>query len=178
MIGCGWHGLTGSLREYDGIGVCRPFWSFRPHDAKGLDFLTVAVQLGLQLGGGGNGFDLTLVALLAVRAPETFDRHYGRRKSTGILSAFGFCQRRVGCLHWLGSLGRSVDVCRYCPPPIRAIRWLLVHFKEGVDIRGDWHRRSTRLHTRVGRSNLRWIASCNPVLGQMPTRQRSALVWT
>ena len=53
------------------------FNHFIVHDARSLKFLSVIVQPGVQSGGGENGFDFTLVALLTVLAPETVEHHFG-----------------------------------------------------------------------------------------------------
>ena len=54
------------------------------HDTKGLNFSTVIGQQGMKPGGGRNGFDLTLVPLLPVLAPEAVEHHFGQRPPTGI----------------------------------------------------------------------------------------------
>ena len=77
------------------------FNHFVIHDAKGLEFLSVIFQQGVQ-GGGGNGFDLAFVALLTVLAPETIEHHFGKRVPTWIF--FRFSWHQVGCLPFLFSL--------------------------------------------------------------------------
>ena len=60
------------------------FDHFVGHDAQGLEFSGVVVEEFVQSVGFGDGFDLTLVALLAVLAPETVQHHLGQGASSGI----------------------------------------------------------------------------------------------
>ena len=54
------------------------------HDAKGLQFSAVVVEEFVESPGFGDGFDMTLVALLPVLAPETVEHHLGQGPSPGI----------------------------------------------------------------------------------------------
>ena len=47
------------------------------HDAKGLHDVRVVVQELVESGGFRDAFDLTLVALLSILAPETVEHHFG-----------------------------------------------------------------------------------------------------
>ena len=105
------------------------------HDAKGLHDVRVVVQELVESGGFRDAFDLTLVALLPVLAPETVEHHFGERPPTGIFLDVGglkldaFFVQVV--LHVLGTFVLIVT------HPLGPSAGFLFHLEKGVDVGGE-----------------------------------------
>ena len=105
------------------------------HDAKGLHDVRVVVQELVESGGFRDAFDLTLVALLPVLAPETVEHHFGERPPTGIfLDVVGLKLDSFFVQVLFNVLGTFVLVVTH---PLGPPTGFLFHLEKGVDVGGE-----------------------------------------
>ena len=105
------------------------------HDTKGLDDVRVVVQEFVESGGFRDAFDLTLVALLPVLAPETVEHHFGERPPTGIFLDVGGLKLDSFLVQvLLNVLGTFVPVVTH---PLGPSTGFLFHLEKGVDVGGE-----------------------------------------
>ena len=105
------------------------------HDAKGLHDLRVVVQEFVESGGFRDAFDLTLVALLPVLAPETVEHHFGERPPTGIfLDVLGLKLNPFLVQVVLHVLVPFVLIVTH---PLGPSTGFLFHLEKGVDVGGE-----------------------------------------
>ena len=105
------------------------------HDTQGLHDVRVVVQEFVESGGFRDTFDLTLVALLPVLAPETVEHHFGERPPTGIFLDVGGLKLDT----FLGQvllhvLGTFVFIVTH---PLGPSSGFLFHLEKGVDVGGE-----------------------------------------
>ena len=111
------------------------FDHFVVHDTQGLHDLRVVVQEFVESGGFRDAFDLTLVALLPVLAPETVEHHFGERPPTGIfLDVLGLKLNSFLVQVLLHVLVRFVLIVTH---PLGPSAGFLFHFEKGVDVGGE-----------------------------------------
>ena len=105
------------------------------HDAKSLHDLRVIVQEFVESSGFRDAFDLTLVALLPVLAPETVEHHFGERPPTGIfLDVLGLKLDSFLVQVLLDVLGSFVFIVTH---PLGPSAGFLFHLEKGVDVGGE-----------------------------------------
>ena len=105
------------------------------HDAKGLHDVRVVVQEFVESGGFRDAFDLTLVALLPVLAPETVEHHFGERPPTGIfLDVVGLKLDPFLVQVLLHVLVPFVLIVTH---PLGPSAGFLFHLEKGVDVGGE-----------------------------------------
>ena len=105
------------------------------HDAKGLHDVRVIVQELVESGGFRDAFDLTLVALLSVLAPETVEHHFGERPPTGIFLDVGGLKLDAFLVQvLLHVLGTFVLIVTH---PLGPSAGFLFHLEKGVDVGGE-----------------------------------------
>ena len=105
------------------------------HDAKGLYDVRVVVQDLVESGGFRDGFDLTLVTLLPVLAPETVEHHFGERPPTRIfLDVVGLKLDSFLVQVLLNVLGTFVLIVTH---PLGPSAGFLFHLEKGVDVGGE-----------------------------------------
>ena len=105
------------------------------HDAKGLHDVRVVVQELVESGWFRDAFDLTLVALLPVLAPETVEHHFGERPPTGIFLDVGGLKLDSFLVQvLLNVLGTFVFIVTH---PLGPSAGFLFHLEKGVDVGGE-----------------------------------------
>ena len=105
------------------------------HDTKGLHDVRVVVQELVESGGFRDAFDLTLVALLPVLAPETVEHHFGERPPTGIfLDVVGLKLDTFLVQVLLDVLVPFVLIVTH---PLGPSAGFLFHLEKGVDVGGE-----------------------------------------
>ena len=105
------------------------------HDAKGLHDVRVVMQELVELGWFRDAFDLTLVFLLPVLAPETVEHHFGERPPTRIfLDVVGLKLDSFFVQVLLDVLGPFVLVVTH---PLGPSAGFLLHLEKGVDVGGE-----------------------------------------
>ena len=105
------------------------------HDMKGLYDVRVVVQELVESGGFRDAFDLTLVALLPVLAPETVEHHFGERLPTQIfLDVVGLKLDSFLVQVLLNVLGTFVLIVTH---PLGPSAGFLFHLEKGVDVGGE-----------------------------------------
>ena len=105
------------------------------HDTQGLHDVHVVVQEFVESGGFRDAFDLTLVALLPVLAPEAVEHHFGERPPTGIfLDVLGLKLNPFLGQVLLHVLGPFVLVVTH---PLGPSAGFLFHLEKGVDVGGE-----------------------------------------
>ena len=111
------------------------FDHFVVHDAKGLHDVRVIVQELVESGWFRDAFDLTLVALLPVLAPETVEHHFSERPPTGIFLDVGGLKLDSFLVQvLLNVLDTFVLIVTH---PLGPSAGFLFHLEKGVDIRGE-----------------------------------------
>ena len=105
------------------------------HDTKGLHDVRVVVQEFVESGGFRDAFDLTLVALLPVLAPETVEHHFGERPPTGIfLDVVGLKLDSFLVQVLLNVLDTFVLIITH---PLGPSAGFLFHLEKGFDVGGE-----------------------------------------
>ena len=104
------------------------------HDTKGLHDVRFVVQEFVESSGRQDGFDLTLVTLLSVLAPETVEHHFGKRPPTRIvLDLVGLKLDSFLVQVILNVLGTFVSVVTHPLGPSTGFLFL----EKGVDVGGE-----------------------------------------
>ena len=102
------------------------------HDTKGLYDVRVIVQELVESGWFRDGFDVTLVALLPVLAPETVEHHFGERPPTRIFLDVGGLKLNSFLVQVvLNVLGTFVLIVTH---PLGPSAGFLFDLEKGVDI--------------------------------------------
>ena len=105
------------------------------HDAKGLHDVRVIVQELVESSRFRDAFNLTLVTLLPVLAPETVEHHFGERPPTGIfLDVVGLKLDSFLVQVLLNVLGTFVFIVTH---PLGPSASFLFHLEKGVDVGGE-----------------------------------------
>ena len=105
------------------------------HDAKGLHDVRVIVQEFVESSRFRDTFDLTLVTLLPVLAPETVEHHFGERPPTGIFLDVGGLKLDSFLVQvLLHVLGTFVLIVTH---PLGPSAGFLFHLEKGVDVGGE-----------------------------------------
>ena len=105
------------------------------HDTKGLHDVRVVIQEFVESGGFRDGFDLTLVALLPVLAPETVEHNFGERPPTRIfLDVVGLKLDSFLVQVILNVLGPFVFIVIH---PLGPSAGFFFHLEKGVDVGGE-----------------------------------------
>ena len=100
-----------------------------------MEFPTVVVQQFVESFWLGDGFDLTLVALLPVLAPETVEHHLGQGPSAGILVDLAGVEGDP--FFGLVVLEVLLSFIRVIPYPFGPTAGFLLDFQERVHVRGE-----------------------------------------